>query len=141
MISVVRKVTFSAGHRVYGHESQCAHLHGHNYIVYFHATADSLDKLGRIIDFEVLKTRLGGWIDQHWDHAFIVYAKDEEARRVLEQIPGQRCFVLSANPTAENIAQYLLKTVAPKELADTGVTVFKVVVWETENCCAEAMIE
>jgi 6-pyruvoyltetrahydropterin/6-carboxytetrahydropterin synthase len=25
----------SCGHRVYGHESKCAHLHGHNYRVHF----------------------------------------------------------------------------------------------------------
>ena len=48
--------------------------------------------------------------------------------------------VAEANPTAENLAFYLLHKVCPEELIHTGVTVTHVRVWETENCYADACI-
>ena len=32
-LSLVRQLTFCAGHRLYRHESKCAFFHGHNYRV------------------------------------------------------------------------------------------------------------
>jgi len=60
MTTIVRTVQFSAGHRLWQHESKCAHIHGHNYVVEFHATAEHLDSVGRVIDFSVFRDRLGG---------------------------------------------------------------------------------
>ena len=63
-IEAVRKIHFSAGHRVYGHESKCSNLHGHNYVLWVHAGAKELDELGRVIDFSVLKDyfKLGSFL-------------------------------------------------------------------------------
>ena len=46
---VKRYPDISCGHRVYRHESKCAHLHGHNYRIHFTVTG-RLDSLGRVID-------------------------------------------------------------------------------------------
>jgi 6-pyruvoyltetrahydropterin/6-carboxytetrahydropterin synthase len=138
MVSCTRRIQFCAGHRVWRHESKCAHLHGHNYVAFFHATAPSLDDLGRVIDFTELKSRLGRWIDENWDHGFIVFAQDEAAMAAVLSIPGQKVFRLDSNPTAENLAAYLLRVVAPAALEGTGVEVDRVELWETENCRAEA---
>ena len=43
---------------MHGHESKCAHLHGHNYKFEFHCTAGSLDNVGRVIDFSDIKEKL-----------------------------------------------------------------------------------
>lgn len=139
-ITAVRRIQFCAGHRVWKHGGPCSHLHGHNYVAFFHAAAAELDHLGMVIDFGVLKTRLGGWIQEHWDHGFICHAEDTEALGALARIPGQKVFELDANPTSENMARYLLHTVGPRQLADTGVTLVKVVLWETENCYAEVSL-
>jgi 6-pyruvoyltetrahydropterin/6-carboxytetrahydropterin synthase len=136
-IECTRRLQFCAGHRIWGHENKCAYLHGHNYVVFFHATAPELDDIGRVIDFSVLKTRLGSWIEEHWDHGFILHRDDEEARSAVSRIPDQKTFLLDANPTSENMARYLLETVAPQQLEGLGVEVVKVVLWETENCFAE----
>lgn len=93
--------------------------------------------LGRVIDFGVLKEKLGGWIEENWDHGFIVWAEDAEAVRAVKQISGQKLYLCPANPTAENMALELLTKVAPMVLRGTKVTVTKVVLWETENCFAE----
>jgi len=138
MTTIVRRFQFCAGHRVYKHEGKCAGIHGHNYVVQFYTAADQLDELGRVIDFGVLKEKLGGWLEEHWDHAFICYEKDEQMQRLLASIPNQRIFISPVNPTAENLARYLLDVVGPQQLAGTGVQLTRVVLWETENCRAEA---
>jgi len=42
------------------------------------------------------------------------------------------------NPTAENMAAYLLNTIGPEELTGTNVTLLDVVVEETRKCSARA---
>lgn len=123
-----------------GHEDKCAHIHGHNYVAHLHATADELDEVGRIIDFNVLKERLGGWIERNWDHGFVCHRDDRAARAALASIPDQKLFLLDANPTVENMAAHLLRVVGPEQLAGTGVRLTRVVLWETENCCAEVSL-
>jgi 6-pyruvoyltetrahydropterin/6-carboxytetrahydropterin synthase len=46
--------------------------------------------------------------------------------------------VLPWNPTAENMARYLLEVVAPRVLDDLGVVARRVSVWETDEACAVA---
>ena len=123
------------------HEGKCRHLHGHNYQVFFHArNAGGLDNLGRVVDFGVLKDKFGRWIEENWDHGFIVWQEDGEALAALKQIPDQKIFVLPANPTAENMALYLLNDVAGKLLEGTAAEIVKVVLWETENCSVEVQL-
>jgi 6-pyruvoyltetrahydropterin/6-carboxytetrahydropterin synthase len=138
-VSAVRRLQFCAGHRVHRHESKCRHLHGHNYVAFFHAEAeDGLDALGRVIDFGVLKSRLMPWLESNWDHGMIVWREDVEAIAALRAVGEQKLFLLEANPTAENMALHLLHEVGPRVLEGTGVTIRKVVLWETENCYTEA---
>ncbi len=137
----VRKLHFSAGHRVMGHEHHCASPHGHNYWVHITAEAVGLDALGRVVDFSVLKEKIGGWIDAYWDHAFLVYEKDAELIEALSLVSApKKPFICPFNPTAENLAGYLLKTVAPQVLEEANVRVTKVVIYETDNCYAEAAL-
>ena len=139
-IICTRRIQFCAGHRLWRHEGKCAYLHGHNYVAYFHAFADGLDEIGRIIDFSELKSRLGEWIEANWDHGFLLNRADEETRAAVACIPGQKLFMLDGNPTAENLAASLLREVAPVVLAGTGVRIVKVVLWETENCMVEVSV-
>lgn len=134
-ISATRRIQFCAGHRVYEHEGKCKHLHGHNYVALVTAQAPAQDDIGRVIDFSVLKEKIGGWIDQHWDHGFILYVDDLEA---VDKVggDGQKLFLLPENPTAENMAKHLLYTVGPAMLKGTGVALSEVILWETENCYA-----
>ena len=142
MITCTRRIHFCSGHRVYGHESKCNHLHGHNYVAFFQAEAPNLDDMGRVIDFGVLKELIGGWIDENWDHVMILNVHDPVSDLYLEGGPlhGQEFYTMEGNPTAERMARYLLGVICPVVLADTVVKVIKVTVWETENCFAEATL-
>ena len=140
-IQAVRRIQFCAGHRLLGHEGDCAHLHGHNFVVFFHAEAEKLDSVGRVVDFGVLKEKLGGWIGEHWDHGFIYSAEDEEVADIfIKHVPSHKRFVLPNNPTTENMAHYLLEVVGPEQLKGTGTRLVKVVLWEMEDCFAEVSL-
>lgn len=137
MIACTRKLDFCSGHRVYGHESKCAHLHGHNYTALVTASAP-LDSIGRVIDFSVIKEKLGSWIDTHWDHGFILWDKDVEARDAVLSVAPSKLFLLPSNPTAENLASYLLDVVSPSLFSDVHIS--EVTLWETPNCYATAKV-
>jgi 6-pyruvoyltetrahydropterin/6-carboxytetrahydropterin synthase len=141
MITVTRKLEFDAGHRVMNHESKCATLHGHRYVVEVTATAPELDLIGRVIDFSVLKARIGSWLDHNWDHTTILWDRDAETVALVGACPQFKPpFVAPFNPTAENMARYLLLHVCPLLMADTGVEVTKIRMWETPNCYAEVAL-
>jgi len=135
-ITCTRRLTFAAGHRVFGHEGKCRHLHGHNYAVEVTARAPRLDRIGRVVDFGVLKERFSAALEE-WDHGFLVFEKDTAALAALGQIEGQKIISLPFNPTAENLASAILDQ-APALLFGTEVVLVRVVVHETENCRAEA---
>ncbi len=140
VITCCRRISFCYGHRVVGHEDKCATLHGHNAVVDVHAVAlQERDALGRVIDFSVLKREVGGWIEEHWDHTMILWSEDRETVELLLRAPQRKPpYVLSVNPTAENLAEYLLREICPAVLCGRGVMVHRVVFWETANCSAEA---
>lgn len=138
-VTCTRRLTFEAGHRVHGHESKCANLHGHSYKAFIEA-AGTLDSVGRVIDFSVLKEKVGGWIDRYLDHGFIIWHEDEAAAAALSLISPQKVYRMPSNPTAENIAKHLLDDICPSLLRGTGVIVTRVTIQETENCTAEAHI-
>jgi len=138
MYTVVCRLCFAAAHRVAGHEGQCRFLHGHNYLLFVYVEAEALDPVGRVIDFSDIKTRLGGWIDSNWDHTTIIWEKDIELLDAIAPFcRGGKPFLLPYNPTAENLARYVLEVVCPQQFEGTGITVTRVRIWETENCSAE----
>ena len=73
---ITRKIEFDAGHRVYGHEGKCAHLHGHRYVAEITVQAEELDGIGRVIDFGAVKKVMKEWIDMCWDHNTLLNADD-----------------------------------------------------------------
>lgn len=139
MVTITRLLEFDYGHRVLGHESRCAHIHGHRGKVELTVTAPDLDPLGRVIDFSVLKSVVGKWIDDNWDHNILLNERDP----LLDVPPessiwgGKKPYIVaSANPTAEVMARILYK-VATELLYRHGIAVVKVRMHETPNCFAD----
>jgi 6-pyruvoyltetrahydropterin/6-carboxytetrahydropterin synthase len=131
---ITRKHEIHCGHRVYGHEGKCQHLHGHSYIFHLHCQSTSLDKLGRVIDFAVIKHRICQWLEDHWDHKLILWEHDPWAAKLIHI--DTTIVTIPYNPTAENLAKYLVETVAPPLLHDCPVTLYQVTVEETSKCSA-----
>lgn len=140
-LRIMRRITFCAGHRLLGHDGKCKNLHGHNYVVEFHVVGERQDEIGRVIDFKLLKEKCKGWIDEHWDHAFVLWDQDQNALEAVRHCEPHRIYELPYNPTAENMARYLLEVACPQILAGTGATADKIVVWESEESFAEVTRE
>lgn len=139
IIKAVRYHDFSYGHTVYEHESACANIHGHNGRVYFHCEAETLDEVGRVIDFSVIKSTLCQWIEDNWDHKFLVYEKDPRAKPLKELDPT--VVIVSFNPTAENMGLYLLNKVGPSLLQQfKGIRLTEVEFFETRKCSAHVKL-
>lgn len=141
-IMAVRYHDISCGHRVVGHESKCKWFHGHNYR--FHFTVEpafgGLDDIGRVIDFGVIKSILCEWLEQNWDHKFLMWEEDPMLPWVNDDFPEAGFISVPFNPTAENMAKHMIEIVGPDLLAVEAVTLTKVVVDETRKCSAEAYL-
>lgn len=133
MYNAIRYHDFCAGHRVYKHESKCKHLHGHNYRAHFYCRGD-LDSVGRVIDFSVIKSTLCQWLEDNYDHRMLIWENDP-LLPMLSQM-DEKLLAVPYNPTAENMAQFLVEFVAPDLLSGTGIECYKVVIEETRKCSA-----
>ncbi len=139
-LTIMRRIKFCAGHRLYKHGGKCEHFHGHNYVADFFVTGDTIDSVGRVLDFADLKNRVKGWLDENWDHSFLIHEEDANARQALEMVQPTRLFIMPYNPTAENMARYLLEQMCPVALAGSGARAVRVRIWETDESFAEASL-
>lgn len=87
--SISKEFTFSAAHYLQGlpPSHPCARLHGHNYTVKVEIMAESVDKVGFVLDYNHLN-QIRDYLDNTFDHQCI---ND----------------VLEINPTAENLAFHI----------------------------------
>jgi 6-pyruvoyltetrahydropterin/6-carboxytetrahydropterin synthase len=139
-LTIMRRIKFCAGHRLYKHGGKCEHFHGHNYVADFFLSGESQDSVGRVVDFATVKAKCKGWLDQHWDHSFLVFEDDKNAIAALSQVQPCRMFLLPYNPTAENMAKYLLEVASPSLFGDGEGKVVRVRIWETDESYAEAAL-
>jgi len=129
------------GHTVTGDGGKCANLHGHRYRFHFKVAADrnKLDALGMVVDFSVIKDTLCRWLDQTWDHKFMVWREDERAFKLNALDRNGSVIIVEFNPTVENIAAHFLEEVAPS-LLPSGYTLVELVVNATLKCSARATV-
>lgn len=169
---VIRSHEICAGHRVVGHESKCRHLHGHNYVFHFHVAPKmkcipraeyekphpTLDQVGRVIDFSVVKTTLCQWLEDNWDHKFLHWEKDpliNGLKGLLNDLADNwddistyvgaeehahffnSMVSLPFNPTAENLAACMVDVIGPQLLDPYGVELIECKIEETSKCHVE----
>jgi 6-pyruvoyltetrahydropterin/6-carboxytetrahydropterin synthase len=146
MITAIREHEICMGHRVYGHESKCSSLHGHNYKFVIHAKAkQGLDSVGRVVDFSEIKSVLCEWLETEWDHKTILYNADPVCEQLTyisstDSGSGFNIVPVVFNPTAENIANHFLNIICPSLTYYLNWYVDRIVLWETGKCYVEVLL-
>ncbi|MCI0641768.1 MAG: 6-carboxytetrahydropterin synthase [Gemmataceae bacterium] len=129
MFQVTKELRFCYGHRLLDYDGKCRHLHGHNGRAVITLAASSLDSLGMVMDFSMIKRVVGGWIDANLDHRMLLRKDDPVLPSLLAQ--DEPVFLMDVNPTAENIAKLIHDFVASQ-----GYPVVEVTLWETDDSFA-----
>ncbi len=107
---------FSAAHNLRDFKGKCENLHGHNWKVKATLSGKRLNKTGMIIDFADIKAMLDD-ILLKLDHSY------------LNQVSP----FSNINPTAENIAGYILSMLKKKA---KKIKIEEVEVWESATSSA-----
>lgn len=131
---ITKRLEIDAGHRLCNHESKCSNLHGHRYAI--EVTCEllgDLDRIGRVVDFSVIKAVFGKWLDDNVDHAFIVHDIDPLREAIMAD--GGRVVVVDFSPTAENLAAWFIDRAAALLDCDR-FRVCAMTVHETPTCFA-----
>lgn len=110
---------FAAAHLLRGYAGECSRLHGHNWKVEVEVIAKDLNEVGMGMDFKDIKASTRELIGS-MDH------------RNLNDLPPFD----KINPTAENIAAHIYKTLAAK-LNNEQARVSAITIWETERACVK----
>ena len=115
---------FSSAHQLRGYKGKCENLHGHNYKIEIFARGSELNNIGLLVDFVELK-EAADEIVTYLDH-----------KNLNELEP----FVAEQNPSAENVARFVLQRIASK-IDDERVQIYKVKCWETPTSVATYQVE
>ena len=126
---VTRQIDFCYGHRLLNHDGKCRYLHGHNGLLEVDVESTSLDKMGMVVDYGLVKDVVKGCVDANLDHKMLL-SRNDPVVRSLEQL-GEPFYLMDANPTAENIARLIYR-----QARELGLKVSEVRLWETPSNCA-----
>ena len=142
-VTCIQRLAWDALHRLAEHGGKCEAFHGHRYVAEIECSGE-LDDVGRVGDFSVIKSEVGGWINANWDHTGIFARSDEDhaIQAIAESNSryGRPVFLLEHPPSAENIAA-ALADVARDLLRPHHVNVISVRVWETPNSSGRWVID
>lgn len=118
MYELMIETSFSAAHQLRGYMGKCEQLHGHNWKVQVHVTAEKLNEIDIAMDFHDLR-RLTNEIIAPLDHTYL-----NEVFPFTEK-----------NPSSENIAKWIYDQLT-KRINNEGIEVSAVTVWESDSASA-----
>ena len=118
MFEVAIRSRFAAAHCLENYGGKCEALHGHNWVVEVGVQGETLDNVGLLMDFKVLKKHV---------HATL----DEVDHTMLNEHPAFK----EINPSSEIIARWIFDEISRK-IDDPKLRVSFVKVWESEDSVA-----
>ena len=124
MFEVMIERNFSSAHQLRGYRGKCENLHGHNYKIEIYARGKELNDIGLLVDFVELK-EAADEVVTFLDH------------RNINELPP---FDDQLNPSAENLARFILERVA-RRVGDDRVQIYKVRCFETPTSVATYQVD
>ena len=124
LFEVMIERNFSSAHQLRGYKGKCENLHGHNYKIEIYARGNELDNIGLLVDFGELK-EAADEVVAYLDH------------RNINELPP---FDEELNPSAENLARYILERVSSR-VGDERVRIYKVRCFETPTSVATYQVD
>lgn len=118
MFELMVETNFSAAHQLRGYKGKCEYLHGHNWKVQIHVSADRLNEIDIVMDFHDLK-HIANEVTGSLDHTFLndIFPFTEK------------------NPSSENIAKWVYDSLK-KKINSEHIQLNAVTVWESDSASA-----
>ena len=145
-MQITTRLEFDAGHRIPNHNSQCKNLHGHRYALEITLSGDIImqeqaSENGMVMDFSDVKRIARESVVDVWDHAFLVYCKDQVVLDFLNSLPNHKTVIFPSVPTAENMAAEAFKLLQAsyKDTFGNHLKLERVRLYETPNSWADAL--
>ena len=107
MYYIQKRLEISASHKLnLTYPSKCENLHGHNWIVVIYCKSEKLNPNGMIFDFTHIKTYISDKLDHKNLNEVLDFNPTAEnmAKWILEQIPS--CYRVDVQESEGNIATY-----------------------------------
>jgi 6-pyruvoyltetrahydropterin/6-carboxytetrahydropterin synthase len=123
LTTVYKRASFDAAHHLPNYEGKCKNVHGHHWVVEVGLKGDPHPQAGMVVDFSILSVFLKEYVVGALDH-----------RDINTIIP---------NPTAENIAHWILKQfriALPMFKESSNPKLHVVRIWETPDSYAEVIL-
>ncbi len=119
-LTIMRRIKFCAGHRLHKHGGKCEHFHGHNYMADFYVTGDQVDAVGRVIDFAELKKLFKGWLDENWDHGFVLNKDDENGLAAVKIVDAMPVLCAAVQPDVGEYGDVSISRSLPEAAGGEG---------------------
>lgn len=108
MYYVSKRMEIAGSHRLnLSYPSQCANVHGHNWIVTVYCAAEQLNADDMVCDFKHIKNTIHGALDHKHLNDVLPFNPTAEniARWIVEQIP--ECYKATVQESEGNTATYV----------------------------------